>query len=425
MEHAFLSRINAHLDDIEAYPDTMLAFRAHLSTQDAMLQIKHQVLDNKTRGTRAILGLDLKKAFDNAAHAAILRKMATLNLGNRAYNYVKDFLTNGSISLTLGKLASEDSSMGSVGAPQGSVISPMLFNLVMIGLLERLNAIEGVHHAIYADDITIWVCEGSDGEIEQRLQTAVEVVEQYLVGTGLVCSPEKSELLLYRPTLKGRPPKCYIRHAEHEYICVRTKEGHEIPRVKQITMLGLIIESNGANGATIRNLETKITNTMRLIRRITNRHRGMKETSVVRLIHSFVISRITYVAVYHNWYTAEKAKLNTLIRRTHKMALGLPDSPSTELLLQLGIHNTLEDLIEAQQISELERLTRTRTGRSILDKLEISYHKQHGDETSLPSSIREKLQVASLPNNMHPGLNQGRRARRNASEHLQATQDDG
>lgn len=148
MEHAFLSRINAHLDDIEAYPDTMLGFRAHLSTQDAMLQIKHQVLDNKTRGTRAILGLDLKKAFDNAAHAAILRKMAALNLGKRAYNYVKDFLTNRSVSLTLGKLASEDRSMGSVGTPQGSVISPMLFNLVMIGLPERLNAIEGVHHAI-------------------------------------------------------------------------------------------------------------------------------------------------------------------------------------------------------------------------------------------------------------------------------------
>ncbi|KAH7972460.1 hypothetical protein HPB52_012448 [Rhipicephalus sanguineus] len=31
---------------------------------------------------------------------------------------------------------------------------------------------------------------------------------------------QKSELLLYRPTLKGRPPKCYIRHAEHEDICI-------------------------------------------------------------------------------------------------------------------------------------------------------------------------------------------------------------
>ncbi|XP_075550265.1 uncharacterized protein LOC142583658 [Dermacentor variabilis] len=202
MAHAFLTRINAHLDDVKAYPDTMLVFRAHLSTRDAMLQIKHQVLDNKTRGTRAILGLGLKKAFGNAAHAAILRSIATLNLGNRAYSYVQDFLTNRKVSLTLGKLASEDRSLGSVGTPQRSVISPMLFNLSMIGLSEHLNAIQRVHHTIYADDITIWVCEGSDEEIEQRLQTAVEVVEEYLVGTSLVCSPEKSELLLYRSTLR-------------------------------------------------------------------------------------------------------------------------------------------------------------------------------------------------------------------------------
>ncbi|XP_075526241.1 uncharacterized protein LOC142557935 [Dermacentor variabilis] len=82
MEHAFFNRINAHLDDVEAYPDTMLGFRAHLSTQDAMLQIKHQILDNKTRGTRVILGLDLKKTFDNAAHAARLCSIGAFKLGD-------------------------------------------------------------------------------------------------------------------------------------------------------------------------------------------------------------------------------------------------------------------------------------------------------------------------------------------------------
>ncbi|XP_065299500.1 uncharacterized protein [Dermacentor albipictus] len=184
MEHSFLTRINAHLDDVEAYPGTMLGFRAHLSTQDAVLQIKLQILDNKARGTRAILGLDLKKAFDNAAHAAILRSIAALDLGNRAYSYVQDFLTNRKVSLMLGKISTEDRNTGSVGTPQGSVISLMLFKLSMIGLPERLNA-------IYADDITIGVCERSGGEIEQWLQTAVVMVEEYLVGTGIVCSLEK------------------------------------------------------------------------------------------------------------------------------------------------------------------------------------------------------------------------------------------
>lgn len=45
------------------------------------------------------------------------------------------------------------------------------------------------------DDITIWVCDGSDGSIEQRLKTAIDTVEGHLIGTGLTCSAEKSELL--------------------------------------------------------------------------------------------------------------------------------------------------------------------------------------------------------------------------------------
>lgn len=270
MEHAFLIRVNNYLVENEIYPNTMLGFRAGLSTQDVMLQIKHQILDSKTRSTRAILGFDLKKAFDKAAHSAILSQVSHLNLGDRAYNYIRDFLTNRKATLTMGELKSEVRDMGSSGTPQGSVISPMLFNLIMIGLPEKLEDIEGINHSLYADDITIWISQGSDGEIEQKLQEAVCKVEEYLTGTGLECSPEKSELLLYRPTLKGRPPKGYIKEREYEEIHIRTKNGGAIPIVEQIRVLGLNIESKGTNGETLRKLGTKVTNAIRLIRRITN-----------------------------------------------------------------------------------------------------------------------------------------------------------
>ncbi|KAG0418672.1 hypothetical protein HPB47_004666 [Ixodes persulcatus] len=48
MEHAPLTRINSHLEDTSAYPHSIIGFRAHLSTQDAMLQLKHQILDGKS-----------------------------------------------------------------------------------------------------------------------------------------------------------------------------------------------------------------------------------------------------------------------------------------------------------------------------------------------------------------------------------------
>lgn len=71
----------------------MLGFRARLSTQDAMLLIQQDLLENLSKvDCRAILALDIKSAFDNVSHAAILSQVEQLGLGKRTYNYVRAFL---------------------------------------------------------------------------------------------------------------------------------------------------------------------------------------------------------------------------------------------------------------------------------------------------------------------------------------------
>lgn len=65
----------------------------------------------------------------------------------------------------------------------------------MIGLGHKLSKIEGIKHAIYADDITIWATKGSLCQKESYLQEAATCVEEYVGERGLECSTEKSELL--------------------------------------------------------------------------------------------------------------------------------------------------------------------------------------------------------------------------------------
>ncbi|XP_070394086.1 uncharacterized protein [Dermacentor albipictus] len=174
-----------------------------------MLQLKNQILDDKTRNTRAILGLDLEKALDKVAHKWILKQVSNLNLGEGACNYVRDFLNDRKATLMVSDVESEERSKGSTGTPQGSVTFPLFFNLVRLGLPSKLREIEGIHHAIYADDVMIGADRGSDGQIENALQTAIQKAEEYLQGTRLKCSPSNSELLLYQPTHRGMPPKSY------------------------------------------------------------------------------------------------------------------------------------------------------------------------------------------------------------------------
>lgn len=411
MEHVVLTRLTNYLEDHNLLPHTMLGFRRNLSTQDAMLQIKHQVIDSPTRSTKAILGLDLKKAFDNVRHATILAKMQELGLGERTYNYVRDFLTHRKARLTFGELTSEEIDLGSAGTPQGSVISPMLFNIALVGLPTKLQEIEGLNHSLYADDITLWVAEGCDGHIEQTLQRAIETVEQYLKNTGLSCSAEKSELLVYKPTRRGRKPNGAVND-QGPGIQLTTSDGQLVPRVDTIRVLGLHITANGHNGETIRRLEGAVAQTIRLLRRIANRHSGMKEGNMIRLVQAFVMSRITYVAPYLKWQVAEKTKLDGLIRKAYKQAIGLPITTNTNALLNLGLHNTLDELIEAQNIAQYERLSKSTTGRNILEKLGIGYHAQHGVKLDVPRNARDRLVVLPLPKNMHPVYHLGRREKR-------------
>lgn len=113
---------------------TMFGFRKHLGTQDVMAQLHELVIKQATRASpRAILALDLKGAFDNVTHANILRNLTGTGCGARAFLYVRNFLEDRAAILTIGDAEMKPITLGEQGTPQGSVISPLLFNLALLG----------------------------------------------------------------------------------------------------------------------------------------------------------------------------------------------------------------------------------------------------------------------------------------------------
>ncbi|KAG0425388.1 hypothetical protein HPB47_027446 [Ixodes persulcatus] len=158
----------------------------------------------------------------------------------------------------------------------------------MIGLPKILNQIECLQHSLYANDVTLWVPGGSDGHVQDTLQQSIEVVEQYVGPRGLSGSPQKSELLLYRPTSRGRradptPPN----------VTLFAGGTQRIPIVRSIQFLVLRIRATEHNTETALALEKSVHQTTRLVSRIANRHRGMKEHNLERLVQAFVLCRET------------------------------------------------------------------------------------------------------------------------------------
>ncbi|XP_050042835.2 uncharacterized protein [Dermacentor andersoni] len=415
LEHVLMNRWQRYLEESELYPNSIIGFRKKLGTQDAMILLKNEIIDDTTgtKDNRAILGLDLQSAFDKVRHSAILAQVSRLNMGRRTYQYIKDFLTERTTEICAGDLQLEEKKLGSVGTPQGSVISPLLFNLVMIGVANRLERVAGVRHTIYADDVTLWVPGGSDGHIETTLQEAVNAIEEQLGGSGLVCSPAKSELLVIPPTGAGRKRKNKEVEYERPKITVKTALGQVIPEVEKIRVLGLLIQRNRVNGETVNKLSAKAAAAMRLIKRVSNRRAGMKEESLTRLVQSFAVSHITYVAAFHNWRPSERNKIDATIRKAYKAALGLLGSTSTEKFMALGVHNTLDEIAEAQRTAQLERLSETRTGRKILRDLGLEPREgEQQKDVPIPDSINRQLRVCPIPRNVNPEHNKERRLAR-------------
>ncbi|XP_070386799.1 uncharacterized protein [Dermacentor albipictus] len=243
------------------------------------------------------------------------------------------------------------------------------------------------------------------------MQSAIDATERFLRPTGVRCSPSKSDLLLYKKRPRGGGHRDWKPASESE-IRLFTGDGSPVPRVDSLRILGMYIESNGSNGTALRKITAKTESALGLIRRIANRHRGIKEENLIRIIHAFVLCHLSYSAAMHNWHVAERNKLNSLIRKVFKLALGLPASTQTENLLKLGVHNTLEEIIEAQEHSQLLRLSGTPTGRKILDEMGLNPVDQCPDAMRIPSDIRSQLHIAPLPRNMHPANNVGRRRAR-------------
>ena len=80
--------------------------------------------------TTVIVFFDLKAAFDSVDHIILLKTLADLNIGGQMLSFIKNFLTNRKIQVNLENKFSRTLNINT-GVPQGSILSPILFILLL------------------------------------------------------------------------------------------------------------------------------------------------------------------------------------------------------------------------------------------------------------------------------------------------------
>ncbi|XP_077492206.1 uncharacterized protein LOC144103329 [Amblyomma americanum] len=165
--------------------------------------------------------------------------------------------------------------IGDRGTHQGSVLSPLLLNLALLVLPDLIKQIEGVDLAFYADDITVWTTRaGSDAWTEEALKRAATTVHEYPKSCGLSCAPQKSELLMIQT---GKSKK------ELPSNVIITIDGTAIKPTQQIRILGLLLQGDGKAHAAVTKIKTTTEQILSMLRRVSNRNRGLNEDDAMRL----------------------------------------------------------------------------------------------------------------------------------------------
>lgn len=80
---------------------------------------------------------DIEKAYDTLWREGLLIKLDRIGVGGRMYNWILDFLFERTFQVRIGEETSASYDILN-GTPQGSVISPILFNLMNNDIFEKV-----------------------------------------------------------------------------------------------------------------------------------------------------------------------------------------------------------------------------------------------------------------------------------------------
>jgi len=131
--------------------------------------------------------VDVEKAYDMVNKAVLYLKLLTSGITCRMFQFIRSFLSNRIFHVRVGFTLSMTKLLEN-GTPQGSVLSPVLFSLM---INDRPNTIT-YHCALYADDFCFWE-HGSDITLLNQLcQQSLTKVCKWCDENGFKISGAKS-----------------------------------------------------------------------------------------------------------------------------------------------------------------------------------------------------------------------------------------
>jgi hypothetical protein len=189
-----------HIEDTNLssnpFCDAQHAFRRGRSTETALSEAVDKIESGLLKQQYALaVFLDIAGAFNNLTFNAATKAMRKRGLPNNIITWYSHFLHNQESTMELGD--SRFSRKLVVGAPQGGVMSPTVWNINFDPILKKLNTNKPVKVIGYADDALIMITGHVPEVMVKRIQPSINAMVDWGVQSGLKFNHSKTQVVLF------------------------------------------------------------------------------------------------------------------------------------------------------------------------------------------------------------------------------------
>ena len=186
-------RISAQAEICQWFPSHMGGFRRGRSSVDQVLQFTENIFQTFRRKKVCVTAyLDASKAYDRVFRAGLLSVMSKLGVSGRMWKWVAAFLRKREARERVGSKTSGFRDYTN-GLPQGSCLSPILYNIFMSDLTSRLKLSEGVEVCIYADDVRVSAVDTDAKAAGQAVSEVLQQVDEWAQKMRVVFDTDSSK----------------------------------------------------------------------------------------------------------------------------------------------------------------------------------------------------------------------------------------
>lgn len=311
------NRINNFVEDTNILPARSYAYRKHRSASMCINDLLHTISTLKENKQKVlILSLDVAQAYEAVDIAMLLKIMEELKLPSQIITWIKNFLCKRVLVLGQSNLEINN------GVPQGSCLSPILFNIYTMGL----HGIADNNTQIFqfADDFIILCASKHFDDANITLQNKLNQFITLLGKLNLKINREKTSVMY---VAKGGIKKPIL-------MC----QGNRIPITTKMKFLGRHIKNSLTMKEHYEDVINSCSSSLNAVKIVTNLKNGISPPAAVNLTKSLIFSKTEYaISSMAHMPTYINKKLKSFQNQILRRSLGLTPSTPVHTIYALAL----------------------------------------------------------------------------------------